>query len=69
MKIFTRTYTYHYNISFSRPDCTFFYDGTITTDKRITATYYLQIKANLEEKYKVGDLVNLNMKVNSLTLL
>ena len=68
-KIFSKTYCYHYNISFHRPDRTFSYDGTLNTNKRIIASSYLQMISALEEKYKVEDLVNANMSVNSLTLL
>ena len=69
MKLFSKTYCYHYKISLHKPDSTIHFDGTITTDKRITYTSYLRVRADLEEKYKVGDLVNHIMLIESLTLL
>lgn len=47
----------------------FMYDGTISTSKRVTSEFYLKVLEELEEKYKVGNLVNYDMIVNSLTLL
>ena len=68
MKLFSRTYCYHYSVSFTPLLRTYYYDGTITTDK-ITEVTYALIRTQLEERCAVGNLADYRMRIHSLTLL